>query len=168
MNILVACHCKHTHDPVYLAGNIIGKKIKYYNLYNPDELEEAKKIFGIANVDYIEKRECKMDNHQHREWNKLPRKYDMIISVHCPVYGMLHYDSSYKYIDTMKEFYRNVRDNLKPDGSFHLPYNIFPKSMIKTTKLSGLSSKTQKDMEMDFFNRHNSNANLKKVMLIQK
>jgi len=163
MNVLIACHCKHTHKPVYLSGDIIAKNPKYYNLYDADELAEAKQVFGIANVDYIEKRECSVDEHQHREWDKLPRKYDIIVSVHCPIYGMLHSNNDYKYIDTMKEFYRNVRNNLKPGGFFHLPYNIFPKCMIKNIKIAGSSRKTQK-MELEYFNRHNSNENVKKVM----
>ena len=69
MNVLVACHCKHTHKPVYLSGDIIAKNPKYYNLYDADELTEAKRVFGIVNVDYIEKRDCLLDKHQHREWD---------------------------------------------------------------------------------------------------
>jgi len=159
MNVLVACHCKHTHDPVYLCGDIIVKNPKYYNLYDADELAEAKKVFGIANVDYIEKRECSVDEHQHREWDKLPRKYDIIVSVHCPIYGMFHSNNTYKYIDSMRGFYKDVRDNLKPGGFFHLPYNLFPKCMFKNIEISGSFRKG-----IEYFNRHNSNENVKKVM----
>jgi hypothetical protein len=163
MNVLVACHCKHTHDPVYLSGDIIAKNPKYYNLYDTDELAEAKRIFGIENIDYIEKRECMLDKHQHREWNKLPRKYDMIVSVHCPVYGLFHDHSNYKYIDFNRDFYKDVRDNLKPNGFFHLPYNIYPKYLINKIKIGGSSRKTH-GMDIEYFNRHNSNENVKKVM----
>jgi hypothetical protein len=153
MNVLVACHCKHTHDPVYLAGDITAKNPKYYNLYDADELAEAKKIFGIANVDYIEKRECKLDENQHREWNKLPRKYDIIVSVYCPVYGIFSIDSEYKYIDFMRSFYKDVKNNLKSGGFFHLPYNLYPKSWLKT-----------KSDNESVFKHHNSNKHLIKVM----
>ena len=153
MNVLVACHCKHTHDPVYLAGDITAKNPKYYNLYDADELAEAKKIFGIANVDYIEKRECKLDENQYREWNKLPRKYDIIVSVYCPVYGIFSIDSEYKYIDFMRSFYKDVKNNLKPGGFFHLPFNLYPKSLLKTKTDNVLVLK-----------HHNSNKHLIKVM----
>lgn len=109
MNILIACHCKHEHDPVYLSGDdITTKNPKYYNLYDADELAEAKRIFGIANIDYIEIRECTLDTNQHRDWNKLPRKYDMIVSVHCPLYGLLHSDSRKKHIDSIRNFYKDI------------------------------------------------------------
>ena len=163
MNVLIACHCKHTHMPVYLAGDIVDKKAKYYNLYDADELAEAKRVFGIANIDYIEKRECQLDEHQHREWHKLPRKYDIIVSVHCPVYGMFHDDKEYKYIDFMRAFYKDVKDNLKPGGFFHLPYNRFPKSFIKQIKTVRHSRKSEY-FSLEDFNRHNSNENIIKVM----
>lgn len=155
MNVLVACHCKHKHDPVFLTGDNIAKNAKYYNLYDADELAEAKRVFGIANIDYIEKKECQLDEQQHREWNKLPRKYDMIVSVHCPVYGLFHVDSDYKYIDSIQAFYKDVRDNLKPGGFFHLPYNLYPKSLI---------NKKNKNFSLGSFNRHNSSSNVIKVM----
>jgi len=160
MNVLVACHCKHTHDPVYLSGDITVRNPKYYNLYNPDELAEVKKVFGIAHIDYIEKRECALDNNQFRDWDKLPRKYDIIVSVHCPVYGCLHYDAEYKYIDFVRRFYKDIKNHIKPGGFFHLPYNLFHKSWKPVIK--GTARKTQKkDLEM--FIRHNSNKNIKKV-----
>lgn len=162
MNVLVACHCKHKHDPVYLSSDITTKNPKYYNLYDADELEEAKRVFGIDHIDYIEKRECTLDVNQHRDWNKLPRKYDMIVSVHCPLYSLLHSDS-YKYIDSIRDFYKDIRKNLKPTGFFQLPYNLSPKSWLNKLMITDTSRKTQK-MDLEYHKRHNSNKNIKTVM----
>lgn len=141
MNILIACHCKyndkldpkhkHQHPPVYLTIDKINRNARQYNLYKPNELEEAKKRFGIANIDYIEKRDCLLDEHQHREWNKLPRKYDIIFPIHCPVYTPFttpvpeeYQNELYiKEINAIKQFYQDVKQHLKPNGYYHIDFD---------------------------------------------
>lgn len=54
--ILIACHCKAQHPPVYITDSITNPKAKYYSLYDEKMLPEIKQQFGINKIDYIDKK----------------------------------------------------------------------------------------------------------------
>jgi len=128
MNILIACHCKASHMPVYITTSITNSKAKYHSLYDEQQLAKIKQEYGIANIDYIDIR-CTIDkeNHQYKNWNDLPpRKYDIIFLIHCPVYGLFVDDTEYKYINEYRKMYSDMRNHLKRNGYIYIENNIRP------------------------------------------
>lgn len=65
LNILIVCHCKNDHDPLIIEKNdgIIVEEIDYMDIG------------------------CDPDKDQYNDWNKIDKEYDIIWTVHCPVYG---------------------------------------------------------------------------------
>ena len=135
MDILIACHDKFVHKPIFITSDITYPK-KKYNIYLEKEMKAVKSRFGINRIDYIDIRAKKLDENQYNDWSKLPCKYDIIFFVHCPVYGLFHDDANkkiesgknhlgrkYKNIIT-QNFYSNARYALKPRGYLQIPFNF--------------------------------------------
>jgi SAM-dependent methyltransferase len=128
MNILIACHCKKTHMPVYLTDSLTNPKAQYYSLYDEQQYEKIKNQYGIANIDYIDIH-CQKDannNNQFSKWSDLPRKYDIIFLIHCPIFGLFYDEEEYKYIDSLRKMYSDMREHLKPRGYIYIEKNIPP------------------------------------------
>ena len=90
---------------------------------------------------------------------------NVLVACHCkhkhdPLYGLLNYDSEYKYIDSIRDIYKDISKNLKPNGFFHLPYNLVPKSWLNKLMIASNSRKTRK-MNLEYYKRLNSNVNIK-------
>ena len=60
MNILIACHCKASHIPVYITTSITNSKAKYHSLYDELQLAKIKQEYRIVNINYIDIR-CTTD-----------------------------------------------------------------------------------------------------------
>jgi len=128
MDILIACHCKANHLPVYITDSIINPKAKYYSLYDEKMLPKIKKQFGINKIDYIDKKCDKntaKSGNQYTNWDDLPL-YDAIYLIHCPIYGLFTMEEEYKYIDSIRNFYKDIRNHLKPNGYIYIEKNINP------------------------------------------
>ena len=129
MDILIACHCKAQHRPVYITDSITNPKAKYYSLYDEKMLSEIKQIFGINKIDYIDKKCNKnttLSGNQYTNWDDLPL-YDAIYLIYCPIYGLFTSEEEYKYIDSIRNFYKDMRNHLKPNGYIYIENNIRPR-----------------------------------------
>ena len=166
MNILIACHDKFNHRPIFITkdvtNDITNKKSIQYNIYTKKGLADAQKEFGIARVDYIDTRAEKLDDNQFNDWSKLPVKYDIIFHVHCPTYGFFHYDADNipkkswmntpKYLKTQYDFYFNIKKVLKPNGYLQIPFSY------KLNKDGNLENKNE-----EFGKYWNDDDNLQKI-----
>lgn len=128
MNILIACHCKAQHMPVYITDSITNPKAKYYSLYDEKMLPEIKQQFGINKIDYIDKKCNKnttLSGNQYTKWDDLPL-YDAIYLIHCPIYGLFTMKEEYKYIDSLRNIYKDMRNHLKPNGYIYIENDVRP------------------------------------------
>lgn len=158
MDILIACHCKAQHKPVYITDSLnnpttTNKASKYISLYDtsPKNIKKLKELFNIARIDYIDKR-CDEDARiQYASWDRLPESgYDMVYLVHCPIYGLFngYNDFGVKY---MKVFFEAIRKSLKPDGKIYIEFNKHNKD---TRFNSGtIKSRTLKNFNSNMFIR---------------
>ena len=49
MNVLIACHCKHTHMPVYLAGDIVDNNAFWLKVFKETAFSKfIEKTYKIA------------------------------------------------------------------------------------------------------------------------
>jgi hypothetical protein len=132
MDILIACHCKAKHREVIITKSITEKS-KTYSLYDDKQIPLIKKEFGINNIDYIDKRCDKdKDKHQYTNWDDLP-KYDVIFLIHCPIYGMIHSKKAYEYVESIRSFYKDMENHLKPNGYIYIDKMITPDDVILCT-----------------------------------
>ena len=163
MNILIACHDKFDkdHPPIYITNDITKKSIQY-NIYTKKGLADAQKELGIARVDYIDTLAEKLDDNQYNDWSKLPVKYDIVFHVHCPTYGLFHYDADNmpkeswmntpKYWKMEYDFYFNIKKVLKPNGYLQIPFSY------KLNKDGNLENKNE-----EFGKYWNDDDNLQKI-----
>jgi hypothetical protein len=159
MDILIACHCKAQHKPVYITDSLNNPTTtnnassKYISLYDtsPENVKKLKELFNIAKIDYIDKR-CNEDvGIQYASWDKLLESgYDMVYLVHCPIYSLFngYNDIGVKH---MKVFFEAIRKSLKPHGKVYIEFNKHNKS---TRFNSGtIKSRTLKNFNSNIFIR---------------
>ena len=91
-------------------------------------LPEIKQQFGINKIDYIDKK-CNKNTtssgNQYTNWDDLPL-YDAIYLIHCPIYGLFTMKEEYKYIDSLRNIYKDMRNHLKPNGYIYIENDVRP------------------------------------------
>lgn len=108
MNILIACHCKATHREI----KIEPKKIKESDI----------------NIHFIDPK-CSDSEVQFTQWENLPvSHYDIIWTIKCPIYGLLHLKDSLTppYITPLTNFFVETWIDILKWGSVTLK----PKGII--------------------------------------